>query len=201
MKRTYGTGSVFQSGNRWVAQARTNDGRLKTKRCLTYEEADRVAIEMSAQYRQIPDLSIPTPAPVKDQLFAETFWSRLAIVGECWEWQGPRDAKGYGRLSGKECTISAHRMAYILAYGPIADHFIVRHTCDNPPCCNPAHLIHGTQKDNMHDAAKRGRLGKPILTKAQVTTIRKRLRDRTTNISALALEYGVSKRTIQRAAK
>ena len=30
------------------------------------------------------------------------------------------------------------------------------HACDNPPCCNPAHLKRGTHKQNMEEAAARG---------------------------------------------
>ena len=39
--------------------------------------------------------------------------------------------------------------------------FLVRHSCDFRPCCNPAHLLEGTQADNMADCIQRGRHSPP----------------------------------------
>ena len=33
------------------------------------------------------------------------------------------------------------------------------HTCDNPECCNPAHLRIGTQRENIADMHTKGRAG------------------------------------------
>lgn len=85
------------------------------------------------------------------------FWSWVDC-GEngCWEWQGRRDEKGYGRTSiGGRKNRGAHRVAWELTYGPTDLH--VLHRCDNPPCCNPAHLFLGTNRDNAIDRHRKGR--------------------------------------------
>lgn len=99
------------------------------------------------------------------------FWNKVNRRGpnDCWEWTGTRDqVKGgaAGRQWGnygvfyvdkKRCRIKAHRIAYCLTHGDIPTWVKVRHTCDNPPCCNPAHLVAGTHKQNMDDMQRRGR--------------------------------------------
>lgn len=72
----------------------------------------------------------------------------------CWPWAGPRFRTGYGRIGHHGY---AHRVVYVLAHGAIPSGNVVRHTCDNPPCCNPAHLVAGTHADNMADMVARGR--------------------------------------------
>lgn len=76
---------------------------------------------------------------------------------ECWPWMLSLSAgTGYGS-AGKHGP-SAHRRAYMLTYGSIPVGMYVLHRCDNPPCCNPAHLVLGSQADNMRDCAQKGRV-------------------------------------------
>lgn len=89
------------------------------------------------------------------------FWSKVSVtdnISECWEWIGARKPKGYGNVSidGKHTT--AHRAAFTFANGPIPEGYMVCHVCDNPPCCNPHHLMLGTTKSNYVDMVMKNRM-------------------------------------------
>ncbi len=88
----------------------------------------------------------------------ELFWSKVERRGpdECWPWKAARTPLGYGRLRYHMEGWKAHRLAWTLTNGDAGD-MQVCHSCDNPPCCNPAHLFLGTAKDNMQDMARKGR--------------------------------------------
>jgi hypothetical protein len=92
---------------------------------------------------------------------ADKFWRYVKRGDGCWEWQGHRDKKGYGRIqAGRELPMPAHRASYILNVGPIPDdgtEWCVCHRCDNPPCVRPDHLFLGTDKDNHDDMVRKGR--------------------------------------------
>lgn len=88
----------------------------------------------------------------------DRFWSRVDVRGpdECWLWKGGSRVRGYGGLVFEGKNRQSHQVAFRLTHGFYAPY--LRHSCDNPPCCNPAHLIEGTHTDNMGDAARRGRM-------------------------------------------
>lgn len=80
--------------------------------------------------------------------------------GDCWLWTSHTNEKGYGLLSvGRGKQVRVHRYMYELYKGQIPDGLHVLHKCDVRRCCNPDHLFLGTQKDNMEDASKKGRIG------------------------------------------
>lgn len=76
---------------------------------------------------------------------------------QCWVTDVARDKNGYSRLVLQGVTYKLHRLAYEHFIGPIPDGLLICHICDNPPCCNPAHLYPGTPAQNMLDKVIRGR--------------------------------------------
>lgn len=109
----------------------------------------------------------------------DRFMSKVEKTEGCWNWTGAL-TRGYGYFSLNGKAQRAHRVAYSLFVGPLAEDAVVRHTCDNPRCVNPAHLVVGSQADNMTDKVMRGRQsrlvgstsGRAKLTEDIVKTIR-----------------------------
>lgn len=103
----------------------------------------------------------------------------------CWEWNGCRHQQGYGLVGvrkpdGRHTSRGAHVIAWEEANGRARPEGVcVRHTCDNPPCVNPAHLLLGTDGQNLLDAYNRRRRPQGIehhsgrLTDDQVRELRR----------------------------
>lgn len=114
----------------------------------------------------------------------DRFWTKVDKRGDCWEWRGCVNNKGYGQFSTGDRAhrklILPHRYSYELSYGTIPPGLFVLHRCDNPRCVRPDHLFLGTNLDNMADMRRKGRsrFGErhPLakLTMAQVALIRER---------------------------
>lgn len=94
----------------------------------------------------------------------QAFWDRLVRQESgCWLWPGAHNIKGYGRLSRKAISpvpIQTHRYAWLLTFGDPGPAWIL-HRCDNPPCCNPAHLFLGDAIENVRDMWRKGRQSPP----------------------------------------
>ena len=95
----------------------------------------------------------------------QRFWEKVDIKedSECWPWTASVDTDGYGWFSFKSetakkgKTVMAHRYSALLHYKEIEEGKLVRHTCDNRSCVNPAHLVLGSAADNSADMVERNR--------------------------------------------
>tara|TARA_R110000868_G_scaffold123_6_gene1313 strand:- start:5 stop:613 length:609 start_codon:yes stop_codon:yes gene_type:complete len=87
------------------------------------------------------------------------FWKRVTRSDEssCWLWNGYTNHGGYGWASIGGIAQLTHRYAYSTQNPEIPKGLCVLHKCDNPPCCNPAHLFLGTNQDNVTDRDTKGR--------------------------------------------
>lgn len=88
---------------------------------------------------------------------AERFWRSVVKGPGCWAWRAGHSSPGYGAIYVRGRTLGAHRVAYWLTHGEIPSGLVVAHTCDNPGCVNPAHLVACRQRDNMQDKRTRER--------------------------------------------
>jgi len=78
--------------------------------------------------------------------------------GDCLEWTRCLNTDGYPRayIDGS-ANAKVHRVVYEIVKGDIPKGLVIRHTCDNPLCINPDHLIGGRPIDNVQDRVDRGR--------------------------------------------
>ncbi|QII84233.1 hypothetical protein G3T20_05675 [Bordetella hinzii] len=104
-----------------------------------------------------------------ERIIANTYLSDDSFYDgtPCWVWLGPRNSAGYGQISrrfkrgprkGKVGNFLVHRVAVQELGGRrLTSRSVVMHLCNNPLCCNPAHLKGGTQRQNMKQCVADGR--------------------------------------------
>jgi hypothetical protein len=141
----------------------------------------------------------------RNKTLAERLWEDVdrREEHECWEWQGNRTNKGYGRFNYLKKTYFTHRVAWELHNGTIPDGMVICHRCDNRSCCNPAHLFLGTQSENVADMIHKDRNARgkrntnAKLVDSDIVAIRQ-LADAGVTVSSIAEQYGIAYQTVRR---
>lgn len=134
-----------------------------------------------------------------DPKYHQRFFSKLRKDGDCLVWTAAKNRDGYGRFQYEGRLEGAHRISFFFKYGYCPP--LLRHTCDNPACCRPKHLVEGTQQQNIDDKVERGRQhkGEQIhfakLTEDDVREILRLCRTRM-SYPEIAAHYGVDPQTI-----
>jgi len=141
------------------------------------------------------------PGPDRSLSPSERFWNKVDRSGgpdACWPWLASRSKNGYGQFVWRgvaSSPIIASRAAFFFTHGYWPTE--ARHSCDNPPCCNPAHLSDGNHLDNMLEAVDRARMAHgerhtyARLTPDDVRNIRARAAQGET-FASIELDYGLS---------
>ena len=149
------------------------------------------------------------------------FGRRVARVDGpgCWLWTGSINyaRMGYGELGHRGRRYRAHRLAYILAAGPIPQTLMVCHTCDTPACVRNdkpgvyvvngveyprwGHLYLAPRQANMDDMVAKGRspVGERNVARFAPELVRRDVKVPDATVWAIywrCIEDGVPQRTV-----
>lgn len=104
-------------------------------------------------------------------------------IGGCLEWTRCLNTDGYPRaIIDGNANAKIHRVVYEILNGPLENGSVVRHTCDNPKCIEPTHLVKGTVADNVKDMDDRERRHRsitlPVITRVLDLLTTKKLKQK-----------------------
>ena len=94
----------------------------------------------------------PDTKPYHKGSYFDRLFDRIDASGICWEWQGSKNARGYGVMKFEGKNGYVHRRVWELLVGTIPDDLEPDHLCKNHSCCNPDHLELVTHRVNMDRA-------------------------------------------------
>jgi hypothetical protein len=125
----------------------------------------------------------------------KAFWSRTKVNEEtgCIEWQRSRtesNGRGYGSSTPIDGERHAHRIAWVIANGPIPKCFVLDHLCRNPLCVNVEHLEPVTHQSNV----QRGSAAK--LTAEDVVLIRMMYASNHYSLTIIAEKFQIATETV-----
>lgn len=103
--------------------------------------------------------------------------------------KGDKDGYSRTRLNGKHT--SRHRKVFFEIHGFLPE--VVMHTCDNPRCINPEHLVAGTIALNNKDRVEKGRSAS---TKGELNGAAKLKDEEVLEILRLSEERKITRREI-----
>jgi hypothetical protein len=114
-------------------------------------------------------------------------WEEDATSG-CWNWTGAKVRSGHPVVKIGGRTLMAYRVFYAYFVAPLRDGIQVHHTCENPACVNPAHLLAVTAGEHARIHAK--------LDFAKATEIRRQYFELGKTQSEIASIFGVDQTTV-----
>lgn len=142
--------------------------------------------------------------PVKiasDEVYLARLLARSWIApGNCRIWLGAKKPTGYGNMAFRGRVELAHKVAYILAYGPVPAGCYVCHRCDTPGCVQASHLFAGTPLANQVDMRQKGRARKHRkFDDAEIAEVVRARRSGET-LRSLSVRFGISQAHVSRLA-
>ncbi len=148
-----------------------------------------------------PDIITPS--------FEVRYWEKVERRNdaECWYWAAHKNSKGYGQFGIGGKAVKATHVAIALDGRPLPPGAIVMHSCDNPSCVNPKHLLAGSVADYNADRKRKGRYpntfpstkraigvdnGRAVMT----VDIAKQIKESSLSCQKLARHFGVGVSTV-----